>query len=139
MRKKIYRVITLLGAVFLAAGIALAFTAQDALAHVFIRADLAPFGIGFLGVMLLLNGYTELCYKKTRQEMIEENDERNTAIRHSAMAAAFEAMNLLLVTALVTLALLGYMNRVSFFTLIACYLFSNLIYAFRRAQLCRMW
>ena len=139
MRKKLYRVITLLGAVFLAAGIALAFTAQDALAHVFIRADLAPFGIGFLGVMLLLNGYTELCYKKTRQEMIEENDERNTAIRHSAMAAAFEAMNLLLGTALVTLALLGYMNRVSFFTLIACYLFSNLIYAFRRAQLCRMW
>ena len=35
--------------------------------------------------------------------------------------------------------MLGYMNRVSFFTLIACYLFSNLIYAFRRAQLCRMW
>ena len=56
MRKNIYRAITLLGAVFLAAGIALAFTAQDALAHVFIRADLAPFGIGFLGVMLLLTG-----------------------------------------------------------------------------------
>ena len=30
MRKNIYRAITLLGAVFLAAGIALAFTAQDA-------------------------------------------------------------------------------------------------------------
>lgn len=139
MRKKIYRVITLLGAVFLAAGIALAFTAQDALAHVFIRADLAPFGIGFLGVMLLLTGGTELLCKKTRREMIEENDERSAAIRNAASATAFEAMNLLLGTALVTLALLGYMNRVSFFTLIACYLFSNLIYAFRRAQLCRMW
>ena len=105
----------------------------------FIRADLAPFGIGFLGVMLLLTGGTELLCKKTRREMIEEKDERSAAIHNAASAAAFEAMNLLLGTALVTLALLGYMNRVSFFTLIACYLFSNLIYAFRRAQLCRMW
>ena len=137
MRKNIYRVITLLGAVFLAAGIALAFAGQDALSRVFIRPDLAPFGIGFLGVMLLLNGYTELCYKKTRQEMIEENDERNTAIRHSAMAAAFEAMNLLLGLALVTLALLGYLHHVAFFTLIACYLLANLVYLIRRQQLRR--
>ena len=139
MRKNIYRAITLLGAVFLAAGIALAFTAQDALAHVFIRADLAPFGIGFLGVMLLLTGGTELLCKKTRREMIEENDERSAAIHNAASAAAFEAMNLLLGTALVTLALLGYMNRVSFFTLIGCYLLSNLIYSLRRAQLRRIW
>lgn len=137
MRKNIYRALAALGAILFAAGLGLAFLPQFPWETLFIRPDLAPFGIGFLGVMLLLSGYTELCYKKTRQEMIEENDERNIAIRHSAMAAAFEAMNLLLGLALVTLALLGYLHHVAFFTLIACYLLANLVYLIRRQQLRR--
>lgn len=137
MRKNIYRGLMILGAVLTCAGILLFAVQPPSLAAIFIRPDLVPFGISFLGIMLLLTGWTEVFYKKTRQEEIEEKDERNAAIVQGAMAAAFEAMNLLLGIALVTLAILGYMNHVSFFTLIICYLAANCVYLLRLRQLNR--
>ena len=137
MRKNIYRGLMILGAVLTFAGILLFTVQPPSLAAIFIRPDLVPFGVSFLGIMLLLTGWTEVFYKKTRQEKIEEKDERNAAIVQGAMAAAFEAMNLLLGIALVTLAILGYMNHVSFFTLIICYLAANCVYLLRLRQLNR--
>lgn len=137
MRKNIYRGLMILGAVLTFSGILLFTVPPTSLAAIFIRPDLVPFGVSFLGIMLLLTGWTEVFYKKTRQQEIEEKDERNVAIVQGAMAAAFEAMNLLLGIALVTLAILGYMNHVSFFTLIICYLAANCVYLLRLRQLNR--
>ena len=84
---------------------------------------------------LLYTSEYKLEGQKTKEEEINERDERNIALHNAAMATAFEVMNLFFGIGLVALAMLGYMNRVSFFTLIILYLLSNAIYVLRLRRL----
>lgn len=91
------------------------------------RPDLVVVGSSLVGIILILSG-SDLLAKKTRQELIEENDERNIAISNAAMAAGFKVMNTLLVLVLFALIFAGYMNEVSCFSIIAVVFISQAIY-----------
>ena len=75
-------------------------------------------GTTLIGIILILCG-SDLLSKKTKEEEIEENDERNIAIGNAAMALGFKVMTTLLVLVLFALIFTGYMNEVSCFSVIA--------------------
>lgn len=65
--------------------------------------------------------YVSYSSKKTREQEIEAKDERNIALGNAAKATGFEVFTSLFSIAILILALLGYMNTVSFFTLFAAF------------------
>ena len=135
MRKRLYQILTVVGVCVMLLGIVLYFLAGRGWTIPLARPDLVPWGVSFLGIIMIICGSAELFTKKTKEEEINERDERNIALRNAAMATAFEVMNLFFGIGLVDLAMLGYMNRVSFFTLIILYLLSNAIYVLRLRRL----
>ena len=135
MRKRLYQILTVVGVCVMLLGIVLYFLAGHGWSIPLARPDLAPWGVSFLGIIMIVCGSTELLTKKTKEEEINERDERNIALHNAAMATAFEVMNLFFGIGLVALAMLGYMNLVSFFTLIILYLLSNAIYVLRLRRL----
>lgn len=90
----------------------------------FIRLDLVPIAISFLGILLLVMGVSVTISEKYKTEThkILENDERQVAINQKAKSKAFDLMLVVFSLSLLTLAMLGYMNVVSLFSLAGIYL-----------------
>ncbi|HIZ76078.1 MAG TPA: hypothetical protein H9669_00390 [Firmicutes bacterium] len=85
------------------------------------RPDLFIWATSIAGIALIICGVCELFFKKTREQEIEAKDERNIALGNAAKATGFEVFTSLFSIAILILALLGYMNTVSFFTLFAAF------------------
>ncbi len=98
-------------------GIYLGIVGAEILNIPFIRMDLVPLAVGFCGVLLIVMGGSAIIGEnnKTEEEHIEENDERNIQIHEKSKSRAFDFMFNIMGLSLLVLAMLGYMNRVSFF------------------------
>ncbi|KOP80110.1 hypothetical protein AMS59_01475 [Lysinibacillus sp. FJAT-14745] len=113
----------IVGSLLIFSGIILGVVGAAILNIPFIRMDLVPIGVGFCGVMLLGMGITKLVDEKktTKAQLIEENDARNIVIRQNAKSRAFDLMLHLFGFGLLVLAMFDYLNKVSFFSLLALY------------------
>ncbi|WP_144529020.1 hypothetical protein [Peribacillus simplex] len=100
---------------------------------IFIPPDLVSIAIIFTGVFLTFSGVTSISSErfKTKAQEIEENDERNIKINQFAKSKAFDFMSILFGFGLLFLALLGYMNKVSFFFLIGLYFISYFYFLYQ--------
>jgi Ca2+/Na+ antiporter len=67
---------------------------------------------------------------RTKEQQIEENDERNITIVQTAKSKAYDLMATLFPFALLALALFGYMNEVSLFLLIGVYFICIIYFAY---------
>ncbi|MFJ6208748.1 hypothetical protein [Lysinibacillus sp. NPDC092081] len=125
MKNKLLWSVIIAGSLLIISAIILGGVGAEILNIPFIRMALVPIGVGSCGVMLLGTGITKLVdEKKTMKEhLIEENDERNIVMRQNAKSRAFDLMIYLFGFGLLALAMFGYMNKVSFFSLIALYLY----------------
>lgn len=94
----------------------------------FIRPDLVVLGFGILGIMLIICGICTLALKVTKEIEIEQNDERNIAIGNAAKATGYEVITVMFSLAILSLAMLGYMNKVSFFILIGILFTSQIVF-----------
>ncbi|MEY9979133.1 hypothetical protein [Lysinibacillus sp. RC79] len=123
MKNKLLWSVIIVGSLLIISGIILGVVGTEILNIPFIRMDLVPIGVGFCGVMLLGTGITKLVDEKnkTKEQLIEEKDERNIVISQNAKSKAFDLMIHLFGFGLLALAMFGYMNKVSFFSLIALY------------------
>lgn len=128
MKNKAQFVLSGFGAFLIIAAVILYFIGVKTLNIEFIRNDLVPVAVGFLGLMLVIMSVTSIVENKnkTKAHIIEERDERNIVISQNAKAKAFDLMTILFALALLTLALLGSMNIVSFFTLVTIYLIGQI-------------
>jgi len=113
-------------------GIIVIFPQSNVIRSVFIRPDLVSIATIFSGICLSFFGITTISNEKfkTKAQKIEENDERNIKINQYAKSKAFDLMSCLFGVGLLFLALLGYMNKVSFFFLIALYFISQLYFLY---------
>jgi len=125
--------LVILGAILTLVGIYLGFVGAEILNIPFVRMDLVPIAIGFCGVLLVVSGGSAILYEKgkTREQLIMENDERNITINQHAKSKAFDLMTVLFSFALLALALFGYMNKVSFFTLTGIFLLSQIYFGYQ--------
>lgn len=125
--------LVILGAILTLVGIYLGFVGAEILNIPFVRMDLVPIAIGFCGVLLVVSGGSAILYEKgkTREQLIMENDERNITINQHAKSKAFDLMTVLFSFALLALALFGYMNKVSFFTLTGIFLLSQVYFGYQ--------
>ncbi|MGE7674481.1 hypothetical protein ACQKMV_13000 [Lysinibacillus sp. NPDC094403] len=123
MKNKLLWLAIIVGALLIISGIILGVVGAEILNIPFIRMDLVPIGVGFCGVMLISTGFTRMIDEKnkTKEQLIDENDERNIVISQNAKSKAFDLMINLFGFSLLALAIFGYMNKVSFFSLIALY------------------
>ena len=48
------------------------------------RPDLVVVGTSLIGILMIISGVCDLCFKKTKEMEIEEKDERNIAIRYQS-------------------------------------------------------
>lgn len=126
MKNKGLWVLTLSGIVIIFLGISVTLPIADELRSKFIRPDLVSIAIIFTGFLLSFSGITVISTEKfkTKAQKIEEEDERNIKINQYAKSKAFDLMSFLFGMGLLFLALLGYMNKVSFFSLIGLYFIS---------------
>lgn len=125
--------LVILGAILTLVGIYLGFVGAEILNIPFVRMDLVPIAIGFCGVLLVVSGGSAILYEKgkTREQLIMENDERNITINQHAKSKAFDLMTVLFSFAILALALFGYMNKVSFFTLTGIFLLSQIYFGYQ--------
>lgn len=125
--------LVIVGAILTLVGIYLGFVGAEILNIPFVRMDLVPIAIGFCGVLLVVSGGSAILYEKgkTREQLIMENDERNITINQHAKSKAFDLMTVLFSFALLALALFGYMNKVSFFTLTGIFLLSQIYFGYQ--------
>ena len=72
---------------------------------------------------------------EAKRIMIEQNDERNTIINSVAKSKAFDAVNVLLSTAIIALGLLGYLDKTSLITLMAVVVISQGIMLYHLSKL----
>ncbi|WP_051556682.1 hypothetical protein [Alkalihalobacterium bogoriense] len=123
MKNNFYWILFFIGVAVGITSIILAVFGADILGISFIREELVPIAFGFLGVMLITMSVFQLIYEKTKtkKQYIEEKDERNILIHERAKSKAFDLIFVLFPLILLTLAILGYMNHVSFFTLYIVY------------------
>ncbi|MFA1509362.1 hypothetical protein ACDN41_09055 [Priestia aryabhattai] len=126
MKNKGLWVLTLSGIVIIFLGILVTWPIADELRSKFIRPDLVSIAIIFTGFFLSFSGITVISTEKfkTKAQKIEEEDERNIKINQYAKSKAFDLMSFLFGMGLLFLALLGYMNKVSFFSLMGLYFIS---------------
>ena len=94
------------------------------------RPDLIVVGTSLIGILLILMG-SDMFAKKTKEMEIEEKDERNIAIRNSAMASGFQTMTTLIVLVLFALIFTGYMNEVSCFSIIGAIVVGQIVFVLR--------
>jgi uncharacterized membrane protein len=90
-------------------------------------AGFGVWGIVIVGIMLIVFATFDN-FKKTREQKIEETDERNIAISHRAKANAFNVMTLLFAIALVVLDYTGRFDTVSFFVLLAVFAVVQIVF-----------
>lgn len=130
---KLNRFLVVAGLLLLGSGIVLSYSGAEVLNIPFVRMDLVPIAIGFCGSLLLIFGIIEISEEKykTKEQHIEENDERNIVIAQTAKSKVFDLMVVLFSIGLLTLAMLGYMNKVSFFSLVGLYLVGMLYYRYQ--------
>lgn len=138
-KRKGFMLTTIIGAIILMIAVIIHCIGVEKLPFYVIRPDLFTFGIGFAGFLLLLMGIMEMISikYKTSQQIIEESDERNIQINNQAATFAFNITTYLIGIGLITLALLGYMNKVSFFTLVLLFLVGQVIYFIKIVSLNR--
>lgn len=133
MNLKLFWSLEVIGGILLVLGLTLGFIGVEQLGISIPQEDYAPFAIGFMGVFLILIATISIIYEKnkTKQQRIEEKDERVTAIYHSAKVKTFNQMAISIPFVLIALALFGQLNKVSFFTLGGLYLIFVEYYAFQ--------
>lgn len=114
-------------------GILLGIVGAEVLGIPFVRMDLVPFAIGFCGFLLTVVAGISIWEEKskTKEQEIEEKDERNIKIRQNAKSKAFDLMTVLLSFGLLTLALFGYMNKISFFSLISVFFICQIYFGYQ--------
>lgn len=95
------------------------------------RPDLIVAGTSLIGTLFLACGSCDLLVRKSRQEEIEERDERNVTISRSAMASAYQVTSIAVTVALFALIFTGYMNEVSCLVIIAALLVGQLTFPIR--------
>lgn len=124
MRNKSLLILVIFGGILVLLGIVSGLTDFNFWRIPFIRMDLVPIAISFLGVLLLVMGVSAIIsekYKSQTQKTLE-NDERHIVINQKAKSKAFDLMVIAFSLSLLTLTMLGYMNLVSLFSLIGIYL-----------------
>ncbi|AMM94706.1 uncharacterized membrane protein HdeD (DUF308 family) [Peribacillus simplex] len=133
MKNKALWILTFSGIVLISFGIFVTFPVANEIRSIFIRPDLVSIAIIFTGVFLTFSGVTSISSErfKTKAQKIEENDERNIKINQFAKSKAFDFMSILFGIGLLFLALLGYMNKVSFFFLIGLYFISYFYFLYQ--------
>lgn len=133
MRNKIMWFLVIVGALLFLSGIILGIVGAEVLKIPFIRMDLVPMAVGFCGALLLAMGGGEILFEKykTKKQHIEENDERNIIINQNAKSKAFDMMVFLFSFGLLALAMFGYMNKVSFFTLAGLFLICQVYWGYQ--------
>lgn len=121
--KLLWSLLIIVGIALSLSGIFLWVVGPEILNIPFYRMDLVPFATGFCGILLLVWGISELVSEKTKtkEQIIEENDERNIAICQNAKSKAFDLMTNLFGFGLIAFAMFGYMNKVSFFSFFILY------------------
>ncbi|MDA1477600.1 hypothetical protein [Bacillus changyiensis] len=121
------RLLEIGGVFFMLSGVALGIVGAEVLNIPFARMDLVSFAVGFCGFLLLVlrSSYEK---NKTREQQIEEKDERVVFINQNSKSKAFDLLITILPLALLTLVMFGYMNKVSFFSLIGLYFISIVYY-----------
>lgn len=129
----LYWILIGVGAFLLLSGIILGFVGAEVLNIPFVRMDLVPIAIGFCGVLLIVSVGSALIHEKykTKEQQIIENDERNITILRKAKSKTYDLMSVLFGFGLLTLALLGYMNKVSFFSIAGLYIISQLYFRYQ--------
>lgn len=133
MRSNLTWSLLIVGGLLTIAGIILGFVGAEVLNIPFVRMDLVPIAIGFCGVLLIVMGGSAVMHGKykTQEQHIEENDERNITINQNAKSKAFDLMTVLLSFSLLALAMFGYMNKVSFFTLVGIFLLCQVYFGYQ--------
>lgn len=111
------------GIALLLAGISLWFVGAEILNIPFVRMDLVPIAVGFCGTLLLIIGGSAIGEEKykTKEQQIEDKDERIIKIKQKSKSKAYDLMATLLPFTLLALAMFGYMNKVSFLLLVGVY------------------
>lgn len=122
----------IVGGLLLLLGILLGIVGVEILNIPFPNMEVIPFAVGFTGVLVVIIASSAISYEKTktREQQIEEKDERMITIYQDAKSKAFDMMAILLPFALLVLAVFGYMNRVSFFLLAGLYFIGYGYYKF---------
>ncbi|WP_203362959.1 hypothetical protein [Bacillus sp. REN10] len=125
--------ITFVGLFLTVSGITLGVIGAEVLNIPFVKMDLVPITIGFWGSLLFIVGMISFFVEKYRnkEKSIVEKDERIKVIKQNAKSKAFNLMIILFSGGLLTLALLGYMNEVSFFSLIGLYFITLVYYVYQ--------
>jgi|SRR5690625_315910 len=133
MRNNLTWSLVIVGAFLLLSGVFLGFIGAEILNIPFVRMDLVPIAVGFCGVLLIVMGGSSFMYEKykTQEQLIEENDERNITINRIAKSKAFDLMTVLFSFSLLALAMFGYMNKVSFFTLTGIFLICQIYFGYQ--------
>ena len=121
MKKRVSAVLTISGIIILLGGL---FTYGLGMHEILPvpRPDLVVWGTSLIGILMIVSGACDLLVKKTRQELIEEQDERNIMISRTAMAWTYQVLTFLMVIAIFALIFMGYMNHISCFVLIVAFL-----------------
>ncbi|MFC4737174.1 hypothetical protein ACFO4L_11295 [Bacillus daqingensis] len=119
MTHKIWIAISLTGIGLLLLAAVTANRGAEIIGVSFERMDLVPLGFTLLGFLVLLTGLSIPYDEKTKstKQKIKDKDERVITIRRSAAEATFIYGAIAIPLALLGLAMFGYMNHVSFFTL----------------------
>ncbi len=95
------------------------------------RPGLLMIGTSLIGTLLIISGSCELFVKKTKEMVIEEQDERNIWIGNAAMASGFKVMNVVLAIAICGLTFTGYLTGVPCYTMIAVFVVGQIAFIMR--------
>ncbi|WP_080848043.1 hypothetical protein [Cytobacillus gottheilii] len=125
--------ITCVGLFLIVTSIILGIVGAEVLNIPFIRMDLVPIAIGFWGSIFFIVGVIGFTAEKnvTKEQSVYEKDERLKVIKKNAKSKAFNFLIVFFSACLLTLALLGYMNKVSFFTLSGLFIMTLVYYVYQ--------
>jgi len=135
MKIKSNVLLAIIGGFLISGGFFMEFTDQKIISTVFERPDLVSIAVIFSGLLIGLLGVTNCMDEKfkTKLQRIEENDERNIKLNNYAKSKAFDFMSAIFSLGLLILALLGYMNKVSFFSLAGFYILVQIYFLYQRS------
>lgn len=102
---------------------------------IIITSDLIFIGLGLLGAIFLAMGLTiDLERYKSEEQLIEENDERNNLISMKAKSKVLNLVLTLFPLSLLILATMGFMNKITFFSMVIVIFFTVGYYLYQVAQ-----
>lgn len=81
-----------------------------------------------VGIMFIVTSTCGNFFKKTKQQEIEEKDERNIAIARRAKANAFDTMVFLFAIVIILLNFIGNLDTVTFFVLVGAYFSVQIVF-----------